>query len=65
MSVVGVVVIDCTDTGASPPTSTPPTSIWRDTRRVASGRGGVSGMPRETVMRSSIARCDGRAATGG
>ena len=57
MSVVGVVVIDCTDTGASPPTSTPPTSICRETRRVASGRGGVSGMPRETVMRPvSLAR---------
>ena len=50
MSVVGVVVIDWTETGASPPTSTPPTSIWRETRRVASGLGGVSGMPRETVM---------------
>jgi hypothetical protein len=49
MSVVGVVVIDCTDTGASPPTSTPPTSICRETRRVARGLGGVSGMPRETV----------------
>ena len=29
MSVVGVVVIDCTETGASPPTSTLPTWIWR------------------------------------
>ena len=29
MSVVGVVVIDCTDTGASPPTSTLPTRILR------------------------------------
>ena len=29
-SVVGVVVIDCTDTGASPPTGTEPTWICRD-----------------------------------
>ena len=50
MLFVGVVVIDCTDTGASPPTSTPPTSIWRDTRRCARGRGGVSGMPRLMLM---------------
>jgi hypothetical protein len=60
MSVVGVVVIDCTDTGASPPTRTPPTSIWRLTRRLASGRGGASGMPRLTVTCSSIARRDSR-----
>ena len=41
MSDVGVVVIDCTETGASPPTSTPPTLICRDLRRSASlGRDG-------------------------
>src|SRR5688572_2918867 len=54
MSVVGVVVIDCTDTGASPPTSTPPTLICRETRRTASGRAGTAGIPSATVlMRSS------------
>src|SRR5215210_2902888 len=50
MSVVGVVVIDCTDTGASPPTSTPPTLIWRDLRRTASGRAGTAGIPRAMLM---------------
>ena len=45
-SVVGVVVIDCTETGASPPTWTVPTWIWRDLparredgRRRSAGRG--------------------------
>ena len=32
-SAVSVVVIDCTETGASPPTATEPTLIWRDLRR--------------------------------
>ena len=41
---VGVVHIDCTLTGASPPTSTLPTLIWRDFRRGAS-TSGVFGMP--------------------
>jgi hypothetical protein len=49
-SAVGVVVIDCTDTGASPPTNTPPTLICRDTRRTANGRAGTSGTPRSTAV---------------
>ena len=53
-SAVSVVVIDCTDTGAPPPTGTAwlplPTMIWRDWRRAASGSGGSSGMPRSTVI---------------
>ena len=32
-SAVGVLVIVCTVTGASPPTGTLPTMIWRDLRR--------------------------------
>ena len=32
-SAVGVLVIVCTLTGASPPTGTEPTMIWRDWRR--------------------------------
>jgi hypothetical protein len=44
------VVIDCTDTGASPPTRTLPTRICRDTRRRASGVWGGIGIPSETVM---------------
>ena len=50
MSVVGVVVIDCTDTGASPPTSTLPTLIWREGRRSASTGGGGAGMPRSIAV---------------
>ena len=49
-SAVTVVVIDCTDTGAPPPTGTFPTSNWRDFRRGASAGGGVCGKPRSTVM---------------
>jgi hypothetical protein len=48
MSEVSVVVIDCTDTGAPPPTATEPTRIWRDFRRGASTGGGAVGMPNET-----------------
>ena len=40
-SAVSVVVIDCTETGAPPPTGTEPTMIWRDFRRSASGSGGA------------------------
>ena len=40
-----VVVIDCTDIGASPPTSTFPTLIWRVLRRGASTSGGRSAFP--------------------
>jgi hypothetical protein len=32
-SEVGVFVIDCTEIGASPPTRTLPTEIWRQRRR--------------------------------
>ena len=39
-SEVSVVVIDCTETGASPPTATEPTWIWRDLRRGARTGGG-------------------------
>ena len=49
-SAVRVVVIDCTDTGASPPTGTEPTMIWRDGRRWASGAGGAGGIPRSILM---------------
>src|SRR3954463_3500669 len=47
---VSVVVIDCTETGASPPTSTLPTLIWRVLRRGASTGGGAAGIPRSTVV---------------
>src|SRR6185437_5424983 len=46
---VSVVVIDWTDTRASPPTGTEPTLIWRDRRRGARTGGGLAGIPRETV----------------
>ena len=45
MSVVGVVVIDCTEIGALPPTATFPTIIWRVLRRGVN-TGGVFGSPR-------------------
>src|SRR5690625_3419076 len=43
---VGVVVIDCTEIGALPPTSTAPTLILRLARRVARVGGGALGIPR-------------------
>ncbi len=46
MSAVSVVVIDCTETGAPPPTGTEPTMIWRLLRRSASAGGGADGIPR-------------------
>src|SRR5215467_7923422 len=49
-SAVRVVVMDCTDTGAPPPTGTFPTMICRDFRLAASGSGGSCGMPRSIVM---------------
>ena len=49
-SAVSVVVIDCTVTGAPPPTGTAPTMTWRDVRRSASGSGGVCGIPRSILM---------------
>ena len=42
-SEVRVVVIDCTETGAPPPTGTEPTMIWRLVRRGASGGGRYGG----------------------
>src|SRR6202035_3479110 len=53
-SAVTVVVIDCTETGAPPPTRsacfTWPTMIWRVLRRGASGSAGGSGIPRSIVI---------------
>jgi len=46
MSVVGVVHMDCTLTGASPPTATLPTWIFRVGRRGARTGTGAWGMPR-------------------
>src|SRR3954449_10480905 len=51
MSAVLVVHIDCTLTGWSLPTPTPPTSSWRVLRRGARTGGGEAGMPSETVTR--------------
>jgi hypothetical protein len=45
-SVVGVVHIDWTEIGASPPTATLPTMIWRLLRRGASTGGGSLRGPR-------------------
>src|SRR3954463_11466877 len=49
MSAVRVVVIDCTDTGASPPTATDPTWIFRLLRRSAS-LSGTDGIPSEMAV---------------
>ncbi len=49
-SAVSVVHIDCTLTGAPPPTGTLPTISWRDCLRGASSAGGVAGMPRSTLI---------------
>ena len=51
---VNVVVIDCTEIGAPPPTGTAPTMIWRDTRRRASGAGGTLGIPRLTAVTAGL-----------
>src|SRR3954468_2942315 len=58
-SAVFVVVIDCTLTGKSLPTPTPPTFSCRVLRRGASTGGGAAGMPSSTgiAMATSIARC--------
>src|SRR3954453_23177227 len=45
-SAVSVVVMDCTLTGAPPPTGTEPTISRRLCRRGASAGGGTAGMPR-------------------
>src|ERR1043165_5687584 len=49
-SAVSVVAIDCTDTGAPPPTGTEPTMIWRDLRPGARAGGGGEGKPRLTAV---------------
>ena len=55
-----VVVIDCTDTGASPPTATDPTWIWRLSRRSASLIG-TDGIPSEiAVICCASPRCGSR-----
>src|SRR3954451_15111236 len=61
-SAVFVVVIDCTLTGKSLPTPTPPTFSCRVLRREASTGGGAAGMPRLTgsAMAPSIARRAGQ-----
>src|SRR5688500_1693904 len=59
MSVVGVVVIDCTETGASPPTSTEPTLICRDLRRGEITGGGAAGRPRFTDIEGFRLRDEG------
>src|SRR5512133_2759911 len=56
MSAVSVVVIDCTLIGASPPTATLPTLIWRLLRRGARGGGGRAGTPRSMLIRPLIRR---------
>src|SRR5215207_5226048 len=53
-SAVSVVVIDCTLTGAPPPTGTLPTMIWRLCRRGASGGGGTAGIPRLTAVMCAL-----------
>src|ERR1700689_5136596 len=54
-SAVSVVVIDCTETGAPPPTGTAcgplPTMIWREARRGASGAEATTGMPRLMLIK--------------
>src|SRR3954452_24732036 len=64
MSEVRVVVIDCTDTGAPPPTATGPTWICRDRRRSAIGRTGTSGTPKETAVTALLAVSGDRLAHG-
>src|SRR3712207_4762025 len=55
-SAVTVVVIDWTEIGASPPTSTLPTLIWRLRRRGLSTGGGAAGIPRATVVMCWVIR---------
>src|SRR5690242_19380347 len=52
-SAVRVVVIDCTDTGAPPPTGTGPTISRRESRRGASVGGGEEGRPRLIAVTGS------------
>src|SRR4051794_14123922 len=58
-SAVSVVVIDCTLTGAPPPTGTEPTMSCRLCRRSASGGGGAEGMPRLIAVTASSPGEDG------
>jgi hypothetical protein len=51
---VSVVVIDCTLTGAPPPTGIEPTMICRLCRRGASGGMGVDCMPRLTAVTAHL-----------
>src|SRR4029450_5133016 len=64
MSAVRVVVIDCTLIGASPPTATLPTLIWRLLRRGASVGGGRGGRPKSMLIRPFIAMYGGLILTG-
>src|SRR5664279_5172815 len=64
-SVVGVVHIDCTETGASPPTSTVPTAILRDLRRAETTGGGRGGIPSEIDILISILHVRHRVLHGG
>ena len=63
-SAVTVVHIDCTDTGAPPPTGTAclplPTMIWRDFRRGARGSAAGCGMPRSMLMILYPSLCPGQ-----
>lgn len=63
-SAVRVVVMDWTETGASPPTGTRPTMTWRDTRRGKGASGTwrssvvtVGGQARERAQLSDGSRC--------
>src|SRR4051794_3101888 len=66
-SAVSVVVIDCTLTGAPPPTGTGPTMICRVLRRGASAGGGAAGIPRFTAVTgvASLGDLDGGDDVGG
>ena len=57
-SEVGVLVIVCTVTGASPPTATSPTMIWREGLRAISRHGRMEDMGGDIVAVSE----DGKAA---
>src|SRR3546814_1700186 len=59
-SEVRVVVIDCTEIGASPPTSTFPTLILRLLRSGLSTGGGASGMPRLIAVMTASLRGGGK-----
>jgi hypothetical protein len=59
MSAVRVVVIDCTLIGASPPTATLPTLIWRLLRRGARVGGGRVGRPKSMLIRPFVATYGG------